>query len=307
MLGHIAQRIAQMLATLLILSLLIFLLARVLGDPVTFMLPLDARPEDVERLRQLLGLDAPLHQQYWQFLQGLLQGDLGESIRQQQPVTDIVFSRLGPSVQLAALAVGWALVVSVALGTLAAAHRGGAIDRGANAIAILGQASPSFWVGLMLVQLFSVRLGWLPAAGHGEGDMTHIVLPALTLGLVAIAGLTRLVRSSLLEVLASDFIVKARIMGVPAHKVLISHGLRNALLPVVTYAGELFAALISASVAVEVVFAWPGVGRLAYEAVFTRDYPLIQGVVLIIAVIVMLVNLAVDLLYAFLDPRVHHG
>lgn len=305
MLAYLARRLAQMAVALLLLSLVIFVLARILGDPISFMMPLDASPEDVDRMIALLGLDAPLHIQYFRFLSDLLTGDLGISIRQQQPVLDIVLSRLGPSVLLAAVSVAWALLVSVALGTLAAVHRGSAIDRLANVLATVGQALPSFWVGLVLVQLFSVRLGWLPAGGIGGFE--QIVLPSFTLGLVALVGLTRLVRSSLIEVLGSDYITKARVMGIPERRVIVVHGLRNALLPVVTYAGELFAILISASVAVEVVFAWPGVGRLAYEAVFTRDYPLIQGVVIVVAAIVMVVNLAVDLVYAHLDPRVRYG
>lgn len=305
MLRYILRRLMQMGMTLLLLSVVIFLLARLLGDPIAFMLPLEASEEDVARMVTLLGFDQPLHVQYLRFLGDLLQGDLGMSVRQQQPVADIVFSRLWPSILLAGVSVAWALVASLCLGTLAALHRGGAIDRIANILATVGQASPSFWVGLLLVQGFSVQLGWLPAAGFDQP--ATLILPALTLGLVALVGLTRLVRSSLIEALAADYIVKARVMGVSRWRVTVRHGLRNALLPVVTYAGELFAILIGSSVAVEVVFAWPGIGRLAYEAVFTRDYPLIQGVVIVTAVIVMWVNLLVDLLYVYLDPRVRYA
>lgn len=302
---YLISRLLQLLVTLLVIAVVIFLLSRVLGDPTTFMLPLDATEEDVQRLRELLGLDQPLPAQFLLFLQGLLVGDLGFSVRLQQPVLQIIGDRLGASVLLAAVSVAWALMVSVALGTLAAMRQGTWADHAANLLAVIGQSAPSFWFGLLLIQLFAVQLQWLPASG--TGTPYHLVLPAFTLGLVALAGLTRLVRSSMLEVLKADYITKARMMGLPESRVIFRHALPNAMLPVLTYAGELFAILIAAAVAVEVVFAWPGIGRLAFEAVFNRDHALVQGIVIVVAVFVMGVNLIVDLLYALIDPRIRYA
>lgn len=299
---YIAVRFAQSAVTLLLLASLVFVLARVLGDPVTFMLPLDAGEEEIAQLRAEFGLDKPILEQYLSFLGGLFQGDLGVSIRQREPVNAIIVDRLWPSISLALLAVAWAFVASVLLAAAAAMNRGTAADKAVNFIATVGQSLPSFWLALVLVQLFSVQFGWFPAAG--QQGWSSYVLPALTLGVVALAGLVRLLRSSLLEVLESDFVVRARAMGLSENRILFRHALPNAILPAVTYAGEVFAALIAAGVAVEVVFAWPGLGRLAYDAVFVRDYPVLQGVVIVAGAIILLTNLVVDLMYLVLDPRI---
>jgi len=304
MLNYVVARIGQAILTLFVLSIVIFLLARVLGDPLVFMLPFDALPADVERVRLQLGFDRPLIVQYAEFLTHLLRGDLGTSTRQHVPVTELLSQRWVASAILTGISLTWALAASIVLGVVAALWRGRILDAAVRIIAIIGQSAPAFWVGIVLVQVFSVWLELLPSGG--EGGIDHLVLPAFTVGLLAVAGMTRLLRSGMLEVLDAEYIKKARIMGVPERLVIWKHALPNAIIPTLTFAGEYFGILISAAVVVETVFAWPGVGRLAFEAVFTRDYPLIQGIVLVVAASVLAINLAVDILYAYVDPRIRY-
>jgi peptide/nickel transport system permease protein len=199
----------------------------------------------------------------------------------------------------------WAIAASLLLGVYAARYRGRSPDWLARTFAVIGQSAPSFWVAILMIQLFSLTLEWLPSAGYGGS--AHLVMPAFTLGLFAVAGMTRLLRSGMIEALESEYVKKARIMGTPEWRVVWKHALKNACLPVLTFAGEYFGLLITAGVVVETIFAWPGLGRLAYEAVFLRDFPLIQGVVMVTATFVMLMNLAVDVLYAYIDPRIRYG
>lgn len=305
MLRYVADRLAQTLLTLFLLSLLVFLLARVLGDPVVFMMPMEARPEEIARVTKMLGLDRPLPVQFFDFIRGILVGDLGTSVRQQAPVAQIIGDRLGASIPLAVVSAVWALLASILLGSLAAVYRGGIFDIVARTIAIVGQSAPAFWIGIMLIELMSVRLEVLPSAGIGSP--AHIVMPAFTLGLLGLAGMTRLLRSGMIDALDSEYVKMARIMGEGELAIVVRHCLKNASLPLLTYAGSFMGQLVAAGVVVEVVFAWPGLGRLAFDAVLNRDYPLIQGVVLVIAVTIMAVNLGVDLLYALLDPRIRRN
>ncbi|MBM3503894.1 MAG: ABC transporter permease [Alphaproteobacteria bacterium] len=302
---YVAERLFQALLTLLLLSAIIFFLSRVLGDPVMFLLPMDARQDDVDRLREIYGFNRPLIVQYLDMLGQMLQGDFGESLRLRDPVIDLIAERWLASVQLILIGMSWAIVAALILGVLSAVYRGRPIDWIARTLAVIGQSAPSFWIGLILIQLFSVRLEWLPSAGYG--GFAHMVLPSFALGVFALAGMTRLLRSSMLDVLDSDYVKKARIMGVPEWRVITKHALKNAILPVLTFAGEYFALLVTAGVVVETVYAWPGMGTLAVDAVVNRDFPLIQGVTTMIAVIVMSMNLIVDLLYASIDPRIRLG
>jgi peptide/nickel transport system permease protein len=304
MVRYVFDRLLQAALTLLILSIAVFLLSRILGDPIAFMLPFDSLPSDIIRVRQQLGLDEPLIIQYWHWIAGVATGDLGVSTRQQIPVSQLILDRAQASLLLGGAALFWASSLSLVLGVGAAVYKDTIVDRLARAIAIIGQSAPPFWLGILLIQLFSVKLGVLPSAGIGSWP--HLVMPAFTVGLFAVAGMTRLVRSGMLEILDSEFIKKARIMGVPEWRVIWKHALKNAAIPALTFAGEYFGILIAAAVVVETVFAWPGMGRLAYEAVFTRDYPLIQGLTLTIALLVLLMNLIVDLLYLILDPRIRY-
>jgi peptide/nickel transport system permease protein len=243
--------------------------------------------------------------QYADFLGQLLQGDLGTSTRQRVPVTELILQRWVASLMLVGTGLAAALAASIVLGVLAAVFRGTPIDAAVRTIDIIGQSAPAFWIGIVLVQVFSVAFELLPSGG--QGGFAHLILPAFTIGLQGLAGMTRLLRSSMLEVLDAEYVKKARIRGVPERRVIWKHALSNALMPLLTFAGEYFGLLISAAVVVETVFAWPGMGSLTYEAVFTRDYPLIQGIVLVLAAFILAVNLAVDILYAYIDPRIRYG
>ncbi|HET7343883.1 MAG TPA: ABC transporter permease [Methylomirabilota bacterium] len=302
---YVVRRLLQSVVVLAVLAVVVFALARVTGNPADLLLPEDATAADREHLLHVLGLDRPLHVQLGVFLSGALHGDLGTSIRYRQPAVAVFFERLPNTLMLAPLALAASVLVSIPLGLLAAVRRGTVVDRLVGIVAVLGIATPSFWLGVVLIYVFSVQLGWLPSARMG--GPAHFVLPVVTLSGFLVAGMTRLVRSSVLEVLDTEFVKLARIKGLPELVVIWKHCLRNALIPVVTLFGVFFALMVTGAIVTETVFAWPGVGRLTYEAVIFRDYPLLQAVILLQATIVLVVNLAVDVLYAYLDPRVRHA
>jgi ABC-type dipeptide/oligopeptide/nickel transport system permease component len=301
----ILRRLAQSVVLLFVLALIIFALARVSGNPADLLLREDATQEDRAHLLRALGLDRPVHEQLYLFFAGAVRGDLGESIRYRKPAAEVFFERLPNTLQLLPLAMVGALVVAIPLGVLAAVYRGTIVDKISGAVAVLGIATPSFWLGIVLIYVFSIKLGLLPSSRMG--GPSHYVLPAITLGLFLVAGMMRLVRSSLLEVMGSEFVKLARLKGLSQTVVIWKHCLRNALIPVTTLFGVYFALLITGAIVTETVFAWPGVGRLTYEAVIFRDYPLLQAVILLKGVIVLGVNLGVDILYAYLDPRVRYA
>jgi peptide/nickel transport system permease protein len=302
---YIIRRFFQSMVALLALSMLIFLMSRLTGDPVLLMLPDDATKEDIEQLRHALGLDRPLPVQYWVFISKAVQGDFGRSIKGQMPVIDMIAERLPNSIKLAAVALGIAVLLSFPLGVLAAVNRGTALDTLANIVAILGQSLPQFWVGIVLIQLFAVRLRWLPVAG--VGSFSHYVLPAFTLGWFVVAGMMRLLRSSMLDVMGSEFVKLARIKGLPEQTVIWKHALRNAFIPVLTFGAIYLAILVTGAILVETVFAWPGVGQLVYQGIVFRDFPVVQAVVLLTAGIVIMINLLVDITYAYVDPRIRYS
>ena len=301
----VLRRLAQSVVLLFVLALIIFALARVSGNPADLLLREDATQEDRAQFLHALGLDRPVHEQLYLFLGGLFRGDLGESIRYRKPAAEVFFERLPNTLRLLPLAMVGALVIAIPLGVLAAVYRGTIVDRISSAIAVLGIATPSFWLGIVLIYVFSIKLGWLPSSRMG--GPSHYVLPAITLGLFLVAGMMRLVRSSLLDVMGSEFVKLARLKGLSQTVVIWKHCLRNALIPVTTLFGVYFALLITGAIVTETVFAWPGVGRLTYEAVIFRDYPLLQAVILLKGIIVLGVNLGVDILYAYLDPRVRYA
>ena len=301
----ILRRVVQSAVMLVVVALLVFALARLTGNPADLLLPEDTTREDRADLLKALGLDRPTHEQLGLFLVGAVRGDLGTSIRYRKPAVEVFFERLPNTLALVPLALVGAVVMAIPLGVLAAVYRGTLIDRGSNVLAVLGIATPSFWLGIVLIYVFSIQLGWLPSARMG-GPL-HYILPAITLGAFLVAGMMRLVRSSVLEVLESEFVKLARIKGLPRRVVIWKHCVRNALIPVVTLFGVFFALLVTGAIVTETVFAWPGVGRLTYEAVIFRDYPLLQAVILLKAVIVLTVNLGVDVLYAYIDPRVRYA
>jgi peptide/nickel transport system permease protein len=302
---YVIRRLLQSVVVLAVLALVVFSLARVTGNPADLLLPEDATAADREHLLHALGLDRPVHVQLGVFLSGALRGDLGTSIRYRQPAVDVFFERLPNTLTLVPLALAASVMIAIPLGLLAAVYRGTVVDRITGVIAVLGIATPSFWLGVVLIYVFSVKLGWLPSARMG--GPAHYILPIITLSGFLVAGMTRLVRSSVLEVLDTEFVKLARIKGLSEFVVIWKHCLRNALIPVVTLFGVFFALMVTGAIVTETVFAWPGVGRLTYEAVIFRDYPLLQAVILLQATIVLGVNLGVDILYAYLDPRVRYG
>jgi peptide/nickel transport system permease protein len=304
MVRFILERIAMAVVSMLFLSIVVFVLARLGGDPARMLLSDEASHEQVVQMRQLLFLDRPLHEQYWLWLSHVLEGDFGTSTRFQKPVLELVLERLPATLQLAGSAYVLTLFFGLTIGIYAAAYRGTTIDAVARLIAVVGQAAPSFWLGIMLILVFAVWLRWLPVAG--QGHWYNLILPAITLGWGSVAGLMRLTRSSMIEVLGSDYITLARMKGVSEFGVLWKHAFRNAVLPVMTFAALVFLGLIRGSVIVETVFAWPGLGRLVLEGVNNRDFPIVQGVVLIFSSWIVLGNLVVDILYAYLNPKIRY-
>ncbi len=300
----ILTRIVQAIITLIVISMVVFALARASGDPLMLLAPPMATLEDIEAMRHHLGLDKSIPEQYWIFLKNLSHGDLGESIRNRQAVSKLILERLPNTVTLGLAAILLGITVSLILGVTAACKFGTWLDSGVKILAILGQALPSFWLAIVAIAIFSVWLGWLPTSGMG--GPANYVLPVLTLSFFMLPILTRLIRSSMLEVLDSEYIKLARIKGLAEKWVVWKHALRNAIIPLLTAAGITFGTIVTGAVVIETVFAWPGVGRLMADAVIGRDFPVIQGAVLLVAVVVLLVNLLVDIAYAYVDPRIRY-
>ena len=298
----IARRLVQGLVLICLVATVVFFLGRLTGNPVDLMLPEDATPEDRAALIKTLGLDSPLHSQFLIFIGNALHGDLGMSIRMRQPAVDAFFSRLPNTLYVLPWAILLAMGLGIPLGVVAALNRGKLLDRAANTIAVLGIATPSFWLGIMLIFIFSVELGWLPSGRMG--GPSHYVLPVITLGTFLVAGFMRLTRSSMLEVMDSEFVKLARIKGLSEGVVIWKHCLRNAMIPLLTLWGVFVGNLITGAIVTETVFAWPGVGRLTYEAVIYRDFPLLQAVIILKAILILTINLVVDILYAYVDPRI---
>lgn len=298
----ICLRLLRAAVTLLVASAVVFGLARLSGSPADVMLPVDANPAEREAFIRRMGLDRPILVQYGIYLKHAVTGDFGVSLRTGRPVTELVQSRLRNSIKLAAASIAVTLLVSVPLGVLAAAHQGHLWDRVAMSIALLGQSMPSFLSGILAILLFSLALGWLPTGGIGGWE--YYVLPSITIGWFTSAGVVRLLRSSMLEVLDSEYVKLARTKGLVEAVVVGKHALRNALIPVITFVGFMYGVILAASVATEVVFNFPGLGRLVYEATLWRDFPLLQFTVLTWAFLVVVMNLVVDMVYVLLDPRI---
>ncbi len=303
---YLLAKIALLLPTVLGVVTAVFLMIHLIpGDPVEIMLGETAMESDRESLRHELGLDKPVGVQYLNYLAGLLKGDIGRSIHTREPVLNEIVSRWPATLELAFFALAFAVLFSIPLGVLAAAKRDSVIDRGSLALSLFGIAMPNFWLGPLLIILFSIELAWFPVSGRG--GISSIILPAITLGAGMSAILLRLTRSSILEVAGEDFIKTARAKGVAEWKVYLKHALKNALLPVVTVIGLQLGVLLSGAVITETIFSWPGIGRLTIEAIEARDYPLVQGCVLSIALGYVMVNFFMDIVYAAIDPRIRLG
>jgi peptide/nickel transport system permease protein len=302
MMRFIAYRLSQGIVLVFAVATIVFFLGRLTGNPVDLMLPEDATPEDRVAMIKALGLDGSLAHQFVIFASNALRGDLGMSIRMREPAVDAFFSRLPNTLAIIPWAILFAMVIGIPLGVLASLNRGNIVDRAAGTFAVLGIATPGFFLGVLLIFLFSVELGWLPSGRMGGPE--HYVLPVITLGAFLVAGFMRLTRSSMLEVLDSEYIKLARIKGLSEAVVIWKHCLRNALIPVLTLWGVFIGNLITGAIITETVFAWPGIGRLTYEAVIFRDFPLLQAIIILKSMLILCVNLMVDILYAYVDPRI---
>lgn len=301
----IAIRVLQSLLAILVMSMIVFGLARLSGNPIDVMLPIEAEKEDYARLEKHWGLDKPLHVQYYIFVKKALQGDFGESLKYQgKSAMSLVVERLPATLELAGFALLISAVLALPIGVLAAVAKGSSMDTAAKMIALLGQSLPAFWLGIVLMWIFAVMLDWLPSSGRG--GLKHLILPAITLGWFQVAVIMRLVRSSMLEVLDSEFVKLARVKGIPEWKVVWKHCLRNASIAPLTVFAIIAGSLLTGSVVTETVFTWPGVGLLVVDAVRSRDFQVVQAVVILFAGIFILCNLLVDILYAYLDPRIRY-
>ena len=303
----LVRRFFITIITVLIVSVVIFAMARAAGDPRTLLLS-ELSAGDINQWEELgtkLGLDKPYYEQYGIFIKDLVRGDFGKSIRENRPARDIIGERLLNTVWLALAAFIWSTIVGVPLGIIGAVRRDGIVDRFGKAIALIGQAAPSFWLGIMLMFFFAVRLEWVPPSGKDE--WRSIILPAITLGWFFIAVNMRLIRSAMLDVLDSEYIKLARAKGASERTVIWRHALRNALIPALTFAGVSMGSLVTGSLTTEVVFAWPGLGRQAVVSMLSFDYPVLQGVVIVFTLLYVGAALTVDILYAYIDPRIRYA
>jgi ABC-type dipeptide/oligopeptide/nickel transport system permease component len=298
----IIRRTIYSLITLLILSLTIFVVVRLTGDPVTYLAEPGARTEDLARIRAEWGLDQPLPLQYLAFVKNVVTGKLGNSFNYEMSVSSIYFQRLPYSLELGLAGTLISLLIGIPAGLISAVRVNSWWDNFGKVVALLGLSIPGFWLALVLILVFSVWLEWLPTSG--QGGWRHLVMPALALGWYFAASLLRLTRSSMLDVMGSEYIKLARLKGLPGIVVIAMHAFKNALIPVLTLAGVNLVIMINAGVIIEVIFAWPGIGRLLYEGIFQRDFPLVQGVVMLAGVMIVAINLILDILYAYIDPRI---
>jgi peptide/nickel transport system permease protein len=296
------RRLLQSLVVLFGVSFVVFAILFLTGDPALVLLPPDASADDVRRFREAMGFNDPFLVQYGRFLKGALRGDFGQSVRHGEPAFDLVLERMPATFELAGAALLVALCLAIPAGIVSAVRRNTVVDYVSTVVALLGQSMPTFWLGIMLILVFSVQFNLLPSSGRGT--FVHLILPAITLGLFTTARITRLTRSGMLEVLSQDYIRTARAKGVSGPPVVWKHALKNAAIPIVTIVGIELGTLLGGSVITETIFAWPGVGRLSVQAIYNRDYPVVQAAVFLLASTFVLVNLVVDVLYTYLDPRI---
>jgi peptide/nickel transport system permease protein len=302
MVRYVASRLVQAFITILGISVLVFVLARLSGDATALLVPTNATHDQYVAIRASLGLDKPVFVQYWLFLKGALSGDFGRSFRYGDPALHVFWQHFPNTVVLALVAAGMALAIGIAVGVLSSVRPNGLPDRVSTVLVLLGQAVPSFWVATLLIMVFSVKVHWLPTSGKA-GWKTYL-MPAFALSWYSMAALARMTRSSMIDVLETDYIRLARLKGLPEHIVIWKHAFKNAMLPILTLFSLQLIFFISGSVIVETIFAWPGIGQLTVQAIDSRDYPLVQTIVLVTSSLLVLLNLLVDILYAYIDPRI---
>jgi peptide/nickel transport system permease protein len=304
MLLYVCRRAIGALYVLIGVAAIVFVIVHLTGDPAAVMMPPEATASDLASFRHLHGFDRPLIVQFGAFAAGVLRGDFGDSLRHGEPALGLALERLPASGELALAALAIAVCVAVPTGIMAALKRNSPLDVIARTFALIGQSTPVYWLGIMLILVFAVQLNWLPTGGMGGAN--HFILPALTLGLFTTAKIMRLTRAAMLDILQSDYLRTARAKGVRPFALVMNHALRNAWLPIVTVVGVELGTLFSQAIITETIFAWPGIGRLAVQAIYDRDYPVVEVVVLIAATVFVVVNLLVDLSYALLDPRIRY-
>ncbi|MCL4459706.1 MAG: ABC transporter permease [Chloroflexi bacterium] len=304
MFQYLIRRVLHSLLVVLGVSMIVFTLLYLTGDPAPLMLPMEATVQDIAEFRHRMGFDRPLYEQYFLFLSRVVHGDFGNSLRHGQPALQLVLDRLPATLELTLAALFISLLIAIPAGIISALKKDSVYDAGAMLMALTGQCMPSFWLGILLILIFAVGLRLLPASGRGGID--HLILPAITLGMATAAVKTRLLRSSLLEVLSKDYVRTARAKGLAEKVVLLRHALKNAAIPVVTVIGLQMGTLMGGAIITETVFAYPGMGLLAIQAIRNRDIPVVQAFVMVIAVVIILMNLLVDLFYTYLDPRVKY-
>ena len=305
MIAYFVRRALQSVVVILGVSVAVFLVLRISGDPAQLLLSMYATPEDIEAFRRILGLEDPLMVQYWRFLSRAIRGDFGNSYLSHLPVSYLVRIHLPATIQLAVVSMAISLAIGMPAGIIIAVKRGTVIERIVMLLALFGQSAPTFWIGIMLILIFAVRLNWLPAGT--SGSWRHIVLPAITLAGYTTTMVTRITHSSMVDVLQRSYVTVAHAKGLCPRAVVVRHALRNALIPVVTLVGLRLGTLLGGAVVTEVVYAWPGIGAMAVNAVYTRDYPLVQGTVFVVAVGFVLINTVLDFAYVWLDPRIRLG
>ena len=301
---YILKRLLLSIVVLFGITLIVFFILRLTGDPTHLLLPPETSKEDMDLFRHQMGFDRPLYVQYLKFLGGVLQGDLGNSLRHGQPAISLVYERLPATMELAVAALAIALIVAIPVGILSAVKPNTLTDHIGMLVALLGQSMPIYWSGLMLILLFTVKLNLLPA--FGRSGLASLIMPAVSLGFFSMARIARVTRSSMISVLGKDYIRTAKSKGLTDSRVIIRHAFKNAAIPIITLVGMELGTLLGGAVITETIFAWPGVGQLAIQAIYNRDFPVVQAAVINLAVIFVLINLIVDILYTYLDPRVRY-
>ena len=300
----VAGRLLQALLTMLLLSVIVFALARLSGDPVSLMAPMDASQEDIERIKASYGLDKSLPVQYWHFIANAVQGDFGNSVKWDRSAAEMLLERFPATLLLSFTSMVFGLLVALPVGILSAVHRESWFDNLGKIVALAGQSMPTFWFGILLILFFALYIPIFPTSGYGVDS--HLVLPTVTLGLFVAASIMRVTRSAMLDALEADYVRTARSKGVPEWRVILIHALKNGAIPVLTITALQAATILRGAVVTETVFSWPGIGKIAIDAVYGRDFPLVQGAVMLMGVIFLLVNFIVDMIYVLLDPRISY-
>ena len=304
--GYLYRRFIQSIIIIIGISMAVFLISRLTGDPVSIMVDFDTSNEDREVLSKELGLDKPVPIQYLIFLKGAIRGNFGTSIRYEEPAIDLVLQRIPATLRLLVFTLFWALIFAIPIGIISALKRNSIFDLIGMTSTFLGQSIPSFWLGIMMIMIVGVHFRLLPISGYGGGDVAHVIMPAVTLGAFEMASFARITRSSMLEVLDMDYIQTARAKGLRESLVVIKHALRNALIPIITIMGLHVALLMGGAVITEQIFAYPGVGWLAVQSIYNRDFPVVQAIVMVVSIGVVATNFLIDIIYTIIDPRIRY-